>query len=558
MQRYALLLLFVPLLSGCWALLEGPAGDKTSRILRDYRSKVERPSVFPAREKETKDESRNETAPPPPGKVSCTLETAVELALKGNRDFIARKEDLHLQALSLAQARYAWDPQLSTTVSYLLEDERQGGARGASSGTLSGGVTQKLPWGGSVSLSGSSSAYQHHAAKQNRSASASLSASWNQPLLKGFGVDVALESMIQARRNLIVELRRFERYRQRFAIQTISRFFNLIRLADVVENSRRNFETLLQQYSQAEALFAVDRVPEMDLFRAEREMEQARNTLEEARDTFQAAKDDFKVYLGLSSSTEFAIVPPAWMKAAQKKKLTGEERPTRLPFPLSECIRAALANRLDLKNIEFAKEDAARAVQIAGNDLLPALDLTFHFGLDHDPVQDFEEMNFDASASAGLTFGIPWDSRAERDAFLKARIAEARAQRALELQKDQIRREVRDRYRSANLVRLTLYIQNKIRRSAEKRLKIAEFRFRRGEISNRDVMDAQEALLQAENRYIRALTDQWIRDLDLAESMGTLEVGSGGMPEGLGWGGPAEEAGGETEEDGGGEDDEEE
>jgi outer membrane protein TolC len=530
MRAKTILLPLLALLGGCWALIEGPSGSKALRILKDARPRVERPTVFPKTEAEKEPASK----PPVTGKVLCPLDRAVVLALEGNREFLSRKEDLLLEAMTLASARYAWDPQIASTVSYLLQDTRAKGARGASSGTVSASVSQKLPWGGTVSLSGSSTAYQHHADKSDRSATSSVSFSWDQPLLKGMGPKTALEGLIQARRNLLYELRRFELYRQDFAIRILSRFFNVVRLKDVLKNAEGNFKTFENQYRQANALFAVDRVPEIDVFRAEREMERARNDLEVSRDTLEAALDGFKVFLGLDTATELVLVSPAWLEEATKR-MEIADAPERLPFALSSCIEAAIANRLDLRNIRNAQEDSTRAVDLAANGLLPAFDLNVQLGLDHDPVRDYEATNFDAHIAAGLKLGIPWDFRPERDTFFRARIARERAKRASVLLEEQIRQDVRERFRAANQVRLTIYIQNKIRRSAAKRLRITEFRFREGEIGNRDVVEAQDALLQAENRYVRALTDRQIRDLELARALGILHVDEGGMPEVPGW-----------------------
>ncbi|MHC4777128.1 MAG: TolC family protein [Planctomycetota bacterium] len=521
---------FLALLGGCWAMMEGTAGSKALRILRDARPKVEKPEAFPTAAEAKKIPARA----PITGKVQCTLDKCVALAATGNREFLSRKEDLLLQAITYGGARYQWDPQLSSTISYLLDDTRIEGARGTSSGTLAASISQKLPWGGSLTLQGSSTASQHHAAKENRSATSSLTLSWDQPLLKGMGPKTALEGLTQARRNLLYELRRFELYRQDFAIQVLRRFFNLVRLENVLKNAEGNFQTFETQYRQANALFAVDRVPEIDVFRAEREMESARNSLEVARDTLETSLDDFKVFLGLDTSVELILVVPSWVEEAKAREEVSK-KPERLPYSLSSCIEAALANRLDLKNIVNAQEDAVRAVDLAANGLLPSLDFNLQVGLDHSPVQDYEETNFDAHIAAGLKLGIPWDFRPERDAFFRARIAQERAKRAAVLLGEQIKQDVRERFRAANQVRLTIHIQDKIRRSAEKRLRITEFRFREGEIGNRDVVEAQDALLQAENSYIRALTDRRIRDLELARALGVLHIGKGGMPDVRGW-----------------------
>jgi outer membrane protein TolC len=241
------------------------------------------------------------------------------------------------------------------------------------------------------------------------------------------------------------------------------------------------------------------------------------------------------VYLGLEASVDLSIRPPAWVAEAKALPEEPAQEPERLPFALSECVRAAFANRLDLKTVEDQVEDAERGVRLAANGLLPELDFEFRYDLSHDPVQDYEETAFDGTVSAGFRLGVPWDYRSERDALFRARVDLERARRGLQLFRDQLRQEIRERFRAAELVRLTLYIQDKIRVSAAKRLRISEFRFREGEISNRDVVEAQEALLQAENRFVQALTERRIRDFELARSMGILSVDGAGLPAIPGW-----------------------
>ncbi|MCU0722527.1 MAG: TolC family protein [Planctomycetes bacterium] len=509
-------------LAGCKVLLSGGPEDRALRILRDHRVRVEAPSVVPRAEPGTP----AERAPKAPGKMDLTLERAFALAIEGNRDFLGREEDLRLAALALAAAAYEWEPQLETTVSYLLTDAERGGARGASRGAVGGGITQKLPLGGSLSLRGDTTAFTHHADKTDRSATTGYSLSWNQPLLRGFGPTAAMDGLIQARRELLYALRAFERERQSFAIDTLSRFFDLVRMADQLANSERNVETYRGQHLQAQALFAVDRVPEIDVLRAEREAEQAGNDLEIARDRHAAALDAFKVFLGLDPSTDLTLQAPAWVTRARAGSPAGEG-PDRFPFALAECARAALANRLDLKTLRDRLEDARRAVALAGNGLLPDLRFSLGARLDHPAVQDYNDQAFE-------------DLRPEHDALFRARVAEKRAKRAAELLEEQIRQEVRELWRSANQARTTLRVQAKIRVSAEKRLEIAKFRFQAGEIGNRDVMEATEALLQAENQTIEAVVDRRRSDLQLAQAMGILAVRPDGRPEILGW--PPDEA----------------
>jgi len=97
MRAKTFLFPLLALLGGCWALLEGPSGSKAMRILKANRSRVEKPTVFPvAVEKE-----KPAAGPKISGTVRCTLDKAVTLALEGNREFLSRKEDLLLGAMTL-------------------------------------------------------------------------------------------------------------------------------------------------------------------------------------------------------------------------------------------------------------------------------------------------------------------------------------------------------------------------------------------------------------------------------------------------------------------------
>ena len=60
-------------------------------------------------------------------------------------------------------------------------------------------------------------------------------------------------------------------------------------------------------------------------------------------------------------------------------------------------------------------------------------------------------------------------------------------------------------------------------------MRIARIRFEAGEISNRDVVEAEEALLEAQNSLISAKVDYEIQRLQLLSDLGILFIDEQGM-----------------------------
>jgi outer membrane protein TolC len=71
-------------------------------------------------------------------------------------------------------------------------------------------------------------------------------------------------------------------------------------------------------------------------------------------------------------------------------------------------------------------------------------------------------------------------------------------------------------------------IQEQIVASEEKNVKIAQLRFERGEIGNRDLTDALTNLADAKDRYIREKANAETARLRLMRSLGLLRMNADG------------------------------
>ncbi|MHC4944112.1 MAG: TolC family protein [Planctomycetota bacterium] len=446
-----------------------------------------------------------------------SLIDALEIAFQGNRQYLSERENLYLTALGLINARYNFSPQLSAVLSYLFSDGTD--LKREQTTGLGLGMTQDLYYGGSLSLSADTSYLDSadSSLSDRRNFSSSLGVSLSQPLLRGAGLEVGTDSLIQAEHELIYAVRDFELFRQDFSIEVASRYYELVRQLQSIENEKNNMESFEFAKLQAEALFKVGRTNELDVLRARRSELNSRNRLIEAEETYSLSLDRFKVFLGLPTTERIEIIP---------------QEPVFIPinFETETSVDVALANRLDLMNRKERLEDSARSVRIAENGLLPDLDLDLNYNLSSDADPSFSNQKLDnRSYSMGMSLGLPIDRVRERTALRQAQISYGRALRSYEEFRDNLVIEIYSAFRELERRRQSLDIQRQIIVDEEKSAKIAEIRFRRGEIPNRDLVEAQISLLVARNNLINEKVDYEITRLDLLNNLGILFIDEKGM-----------------------------
>jgi outer membrane protein TolC len=440
----------------------------------------------------------------------------------GNSAYLSRVENLRRSIIGLTGTEHDWDPRISGTVSYLFSNGYTfmgaGPHQDDSSGSLSLGLTQKLPFGGSASLNTGASMSQDHADTGGRSAGVSVSGSVSQPLLKGFGRGRARESLVQARRSMVYSIRSFELYRQDFTIDVMRRYYNLIRQKHVVKNNRRAYDQAVFLFRQTKELY--ERLGEkttLDVLRAELREQQAQDSLDEAQRSWEESLDSFKECLGLDTATEIRLEDARpGIKAVE--------------FDPASAEKAALHNRLDLRNSLQSLEDAFRQLRYAREDLhLPGLDVSLGFSLSHPSAKDFHDLMLKShSFSAGLSLEIPLDRIGERNALKSLLISLKQQVRSLDLEIDSVRRQVKNSFR--NLRRLTRSIRNQKRQIeiAKRKEKKAFLDFKEGQISNRDLVEAQEELRDAENGLIQTQVDYEIARVELLRDLGILRLDEAG------------------------------
>jgi outer membrane protein TolC len=189
------------------------------------------------------------------------------------------------------------------------------------------------------------------------------------------------------------------------------------------------------------------------------------------------------------------------------------------------AIELALDYRLDLLNSADEVDDAKRGVRVAKNRILPDLDATGSMTMDTDPNRK-NSMSYNTERTtwrAALELRMD-DRKTERNAYRASLIGLRRAEREHERRVDSVRADVRRALRrieekaDLRLIQAMNVDENRLR------LEAARAQFDLGQVSNQDVVDAENELLAARNALAGAVADYRVAILDFRLDTGSLRV----------------------------------
>ncbi len=451
--------------------------------------------------------------PPDQGIRQFDLFACLQYAVQHSRSYQDQMDLLYISALDVTLQRHLFTPRPFASTGLVYTGGQKGvDYKSALTVTNTTGIRQKLPYGGEVVASALVDFVNAINGNVNEGESAGLVLSGTLPLLRGFGM-VNLEPFIESERKLIYEVRNFEDFRRSFVVDISRLYFNLLAQQQGIRNRRINLAQSTDLRIRSQELYNANRLISLEVQRARQQELQAQSQVIDAEESYQSLLDDFKVALGMPVDEGLDVVPV--------------EMEVSIPRILAEDA-IALAHKYRLTLVTAADEvnDAMRAVKNSRNALLPNLDFNAQVNLGNEkdtPAVDLQSRTL--TYQAGLTLDLPIDRLAERNDYRKALIALQKAERNLGATKDKITADVRDALRSIRAAEISLEIQRLGIDLAQRRVEFANLRLTSGQAKdNRDVVEAQNSLLDAQDRYERARSQLQITVLQYMRDTGTLRV----------------------------------
>jgi len=421
--------------------------------------------------------------------VQLGLVEALDVAAENSRDFQRQKEQLYLAALSLTRSQHdfalRWGGGGSAEVSGDKDDATNLTLRddlSASVNTVSGtrivasfvnNFLKNILTGGAFD------------------ASSILNLSISQPLLRGAGSRIVREGLTQSERDMVYQMRDFERARGDLAIRIVTDYYGIVQQIADLDSERRNYESVKKSRELAEALFAAGRRPLEDKDRAYQNELSAEIRLVNAENRLDTTLDRFKITLGLPIEFELSLDST---ELENLRRVGAQE----MEIDEARAIELALLRRFDLRNTIDNVADAARRIIVAEDALSMALDFS---GVLNVPSEAGSSMNLDWSRinwAAGFDLDLALDKLAERNAYRTALINLDVAFRNRDQAVDQIVSEVRASLRDIQNLFDNYRINSIALDLARRRVDATEALFEAGRTRALEVLDAKDDLLAAE------------------------------------------------------------
>jgi len=445
-------------------------------------------------------------------KGTLTLSEAVQLATWASPEFQTAREQLYLVGLDQTEAEHLYEitPFASAAAGQSMvrnttsssarpyENEIRGGQ-----GTV--GIQKLLATGALFTTDLTLGSFDVVSGSYRTGGASLFQAAITQPLLRGADRKVVLETLTQAQRNTLYQIRSFNRFRKTFTVSVVSDYYRLMEYALRVRYARDNIQQLKQLYQKMQHLSQFG-------FVAQHELEETRQDILKAEDNFAQTQRLYREMLDLFKLR--LLIPPdvdIEPDAAEWQALEDFGQ-CEIMMTEQQAIDAAQCQRLDLANMSDQVEDAYRHIEVAADALKmdlsvvglasPASRGRMTFGADPGDLQRTQD-RYELSLRADFAM----DRLLERNNYKRALIALSQQQRAHLQLTDQVIAEVRKAWRDMEEAHDRSVLQVNAKKLAQQRLDTTLLLMQHGRANTRDVLRAQEDYYSAQEGYVTAMAD---------------------------------------------------
>ncbi len=516
--------------------------------------------------------------------VQLSLLEALQVAARNSRDYQTQKEQVFVAALNLDlerdDFRNTWSGVLASEA---IVDRGSGDSVSGFEHEAGLGFDRLFRNGVNVSTGLALNLAQLLTGDRTSSLGLVGDATVSIPLLRGSGEFIVAEPLRQAQRNLIYEIYSFERFKREFAVEVADSYLGVLQQLDQVDNATENYRNLVASTRRAQRLAEAGRLPEVQVDQARQDELRARDRWISAEQSYLTRLDQFKQLLGLPTDARIALnrdelrrlgeavapmlevngfgdvafdaeedagesITPAVVTEANPKPTAGVPADVEVelvppdptaggPYEMEEprALRLAFENRLDLRTSVGRVFDAQRKVAVAADNLRADLTLLGRasvgegrsLGSAGQDDGDFSPRR--GTYSALLQLDLPLERTRERNEYRAELIDFERSIRDLQDLEDRIKFSVRQTLRTLLQARESVRIQARAVELAQRRVDSTNLFLQAGRAEIRDLLEAQESLISAQNALTSAIVRYRVAELELQRDLGLLKVDSEGL-----------------------------
>lgn len=438
-----------------------------------------------------------------PVTIVLTLDQAINLAMQTNRSIANSRYNAESQRYSIDVARALFDLKLIPAGGVSLAGGNNTGYNYFSAGAQ---LQKKLEYGTTVSFGPQITRSSWESIQQYTT---DMSVTVTQPLLRGLGKEITMDSVQSADSAYNTSLRNVYQTQVNTVLETISTFYDAIRQMEML----RLFEKMgmrLKGHSEiARAKEKVGLTTPMDTYRAEIPLKEVENAMITASETFQDAKDRLKLLLALPQNTELEVTVP--------------ETPDFRELSLDDALNTALNKRIEMEQMNQDMAEAQRNASNMKHNILPDLNLVLGYGRygTADTMGQSTSLDFDRY-SVSLQAGADIFRTAEKAAYQQSLISMKTLSMNVESKKEDISRQVRKQWLSLKEVVKRMEIRKAQIKQGEEKIALAEVKFAHRMADNFDVIEAEKELQSAWGNLLAAKIDYAIGIYNMKAIMGVL------------------------------------
>jgi outer membrane protein len=468
------------------------------------------------------------------GPLSLGVTDAILLALENNRSFSVQRFNPDIQRTVEQQQRAVFDPVLTGELSQMRQRTKlEPGTTGGGSVTrqketnASLGISEFLPTGTNVSLDVSTNrteTKEGDVTTDQNTSRASLSAT--QALLQGFGLNVNLASIRQARLDTRISQYELRGFAESLVAQIEETYWDYALAQQQIGIFTDSLKLAEDQLRETEERIKVGKLAGVELYAAEAEVALRREALINAKSTLTTTRLELLRLLNPPG-------PNLWVR-----EIALLDQPVAPNVQLGDVeTHVALATRMrpDLNQARLEVQRGELEIVKTRNGLLPKLDLfitlgrtgyadSFHHSVDR--INDGQDW------TAGVTFEYPLLNRAAEATHRRALLSRDQAMEALANQEQLAEVDVRSAYIEINRAKEQVIATTATRKLQEEKLRAETEKFRVGKSTSllvaqaqRDLLSAQIDEVQAVVNYSKAIVELYRLEGSLLERRGIAAPG---------------------------------
>ncbi len=430
-----------------------------------------------------------------------SLEDAIALALKQNVNLQASRDRVTSAEISLEAAKSDFRIKIRPEISNLFQQSQD------LSQNYGLNVSKKFSIGGELSSTIQTKIRDDAEEKYQTD----VTFAYTQPLLEGRGALAATQEITSAERSLQSQHRSLIQAQEQLMLNVATSYYGIVRDHMLLKVNQRALERSKLLLEAAEAKLKVGMASKMDVFRAEMQVLTAENGVVDAAESLDNTKRRFSLLLGLNLETEFFLT-----STLEYSPMTPDK---------DELIQHALDHRPELYDAYQNIQQAEDRVNIARQNLYPPLDISIRYTFSGDGNAFGDSLDLqDTAWGIGVNSSFHLDFANDRASYEQAKLSLNGAMRNFQSKQQDILLEVLQTINSVMQAQARVELQRRSVLQAEKQLELSELRYKKGLSDNLDVIDAEEALSQANSSYYSAIAQHLIAKMKLQQVTGTLQI----------------------------------